>query len=148
MIDHSKILIRNFELDDYDALINLWERSELPHRAKGRDSLENITHELERGCALAMVAELDGDIIGSIWGTHDGRKGWLNRLAVAPEHRQQGIAGMLVNELEDRLDVLGIDIIGVLVEDWNEDSKQVFKKLGYVKHIDILYYSKRKNPEV
>lgn len=148
MNGHSKILIRDFELDDYNDLIDLWERSELPYRPEGRDRRSKIAHELKFGCTIALVAEDGGKLVGSIWGTHDGRKGWLNRLAVAPEHRRQGIGRMMVAEVEKRLDELGIDIIGILVEDWNQDSMEVFEKLGYEKHTDILYYSKGKRAEV
>ena len=144
----SKILIREFELDDYNDLIKLWESSKLPYRPKGRDSLAKLSHELKLGSTIALVAEGGGKLVGSIWGTHDGRKGWLNRLAVAPEYRHQGIGRMMVAEVENRLDELGIDIIGVLIEDWNQDSMEVFEKLGYIKHNDILYLSKRKRAEV
>lgn len=148
MNNRTKILIRKFKLDDYNDLIDLWERSELPYRPKGRDGRPKIEHELKFGCTIALVAVDSGKLVGSIWGTHDGRKGWLNRLAVAPEHRHQGIGRMLVVEVEKRLDEIGIDIIGILVEDWNQDSMDVFEKLGYEKHTDIFYLSKRKSPEV
>lgn len=144
----SKIGIRDFTLEDYDELISLWDNSELPYRPKGRDSRAKIAQELAFGCTIALVAEDAGKLVGSLWGTHDGRKGWLNRLAVLPEQRHQGIGRMLVQAVEKKLDEIGIDIIGILIEDWNTDSLQVFEKLGYKKHTDIFYYSKRKNPQV
>jgi len=77
-------------------------------------------------------------INGSVFGTHDGRKGWINRVAVAPEFQRQNIAKKLIAEVEDRFSELGIDIISCLVEDWNTKSLKVFEKLGYKKHTDIL----------
>ena len=148
METESNIKIRPFQLDDYDKLISLWDESELPYRPNGRDSRDKIENELKFECTVALVAEHEGKLIGSIWGTHDGRKGWLNRLAVAPEFRDRGIAKMMVDKVETELDGLGIDIIGVLVEDWNQESMDVFENLGYVNHKDIFYYSKRKNVEV
>jgi ribosomal protein S18 acetylase RimI-like enzyme len=130
-------------------MISLWNEAELPYRPKGRDSREKIEQELKFGCSVALVAEKDdGELIGSLWGTHDGRKGWLNRLAVTPEFRNKGLARLMVQEVEKNMADLGIDIIGVLVEDWNLESMDVFEKLGYVRHKDIFYYSKRKNDEV
>jgi len=35
-----------------------------------------------------------------------------------------------------------------MVEDWNPMSLEVFERLGYKRHPDIVYFSKRKNPEV
>jgi ribosomal protein S18 acetylase RimI-like enzyme len=146
-IDQS-INIRDFKTTDYDNMISLWKAAGLPYRPKGRDSRKKIEHELKFGCTVAAVADHEGELVGSVWGTHDGRKGWLNRLAVRPEFRNKGLARLLVEYVEKRLTELGIDIIGVLVEDWNKDSMEVFEKLGYVKHKDIFYYSKRKNDEV
>ena len=95
METESNIKIRPFQLDDYDKLISLWDESELPYRPNGRDSRDKIENELKFECTVALVAEHEGKLIGSIWGTHDGRKGWLNRLAVAPEFRDRGIAKCL-----------------------------------------------------
>ncbi|HEX37983.1 MAG TPA: GNAT family N-acetyltransferase [Candidatus Cloacimonetes bacterium] len=38
------------------------------------------------------MAEKGGEIIGSVMVTHDGREGWLNRLAVLKEFRNKSIA--------------------------------------------------------
>ncbi len=92
-----------------------------------------------------LVAETDKKIIGAIVGTHDGRKGWINRLVIAPSYQKKGIAKRLVEEVEHHFSSMGIDIVACLIEDWNTTSMQVFEKLGYTKHTDILYYSKRKS---
>ena len=72
-------------------------------------------------------------------------KGQINRLAVDPNFRKQGIAQMLVTAVENRFSELGINIVACLVEDWNIKSMQAFERLGYNKHSDITYLSKRKN---
>lgn len=143
-----KVLIREFRLDDYDALIALWNDAQLPHRPKGRDRLDKIEREVDRGNAVYLVAELDGKLVGSVLGTHDGRKGWINRLAVSPEFRQQGIARMLVNEVENRLYELGIETIACLIEDQNKISMQMFEKLGYKRESNIVYFTKRGSSDV
>jgi ribosomal protein S18 acetylase RimI-like enzyme len=142
------ITIRELRPEDYDALVALWEAAGLPYKPKGRDSREAITHQLKLPTAIYLVAELDGTMVGSVLGTHDGRKGFINRLAVDPAYRGRGIARRLVAEVERRLENLGIEIVEALIEDWNEVSMKVFERLGYVKHPDILYYSKRKHPDV
>ena len=87
-------------------------------------------------------------MVGAILGTHDGRKGWLNRMAVAPDHRKRGIAAMLVRAVEQRLIDLGIEIFACQIEDWNETSMIVFEHLGYTRHDDIIYFTKRLRPDV
>jgi len=142
------MIIREFIIEDYDSLITLWNDAKLPFKPKGRDRRDKIEYELKHRRNIFLVAEINGKLVGSVFGTHDGRKGWINRLAVSPEFQRQDVAKKLIAEVEDRFSELGIDIIACLVEDWNTKSLQVFKKLGYKMHSDISYFSKRKDPNV
>ncbi len=144
----SDIVIRPLRIEDYDNLIKLWNDAGLIHRPKGRDRRDAIARELQGPQAIFFVAEKDGELVGSIFGTHDGRRGWINRLAVAPPCRNQGIAARLVREVEERLFNGGIGIISCLVEDWNTGSMHVFEKLGYKRHTDVVYFSKRIHPDI
>ena len=135
-------------MKDYDALIRLWNDAELPYKPQGRDRRDDIERQLNQPNTLYLIAEIDNRIVGSILGTHDSRKGWINRLAVSPSHRRRGLAKRLVKEVEDRFLELGIDIMASMVEDWNTMSLEVFERLGYKRHPDIIYFSKRENPEV
>ena len=144
----SGIIRRKMRIKDYKPLITLWTEGSLPYRPQGRDSKQHIQQQLRQRTSLYYVAEYEGKIIGAILGTHDGRKGWINRLVVAPAYRKKGIAKRLVEEIEQRLTATGIDIIACLVEDWNKVSENVFERLGYTRHPDIQYYSKRKNTRV
>lgn len=144
----SNIKIRKFRIADYDYLIELWENAGLPHKPKGRDKKENISRELNWRNMVFLVAEMDGRLIGSAVGTHDGRKGWINRVAVLSEFRRQGIAADLVREVEKRIKRKGIRIIACLVEEWNAESLKFFKKMGYVCHRDIFYLTKREGDHI
>ena len=82
-----------------------------------------------------------------VLGTHDGRKGWINRLAVLPEYRSRGIGKALAIEVDHRLNDLGILIVTCLIEGGNDASEKFFESLGYVGHPSITYYSKRQSPD-
>ncbi len=144
----QEISIREFEIGDYDELVRLWDESLLSYRPLGRDRKERIAREIGGDNAVFLVAVADGRIVGSVFGTHDGRKGWINRLAVSPAYRKRGIAGRLVAEVERHLGARGIEITACLIEGWNKVSMEVFERLGYRHHPDILYFTKRKDPEV
>ena len=144
----SDISIRKFLIEDYNDVISLWGQAGLPFRPKGRDSKDKIANELNKPTAVFLVAVMNGKIIGTSFGTHDGRKGWINRVAVKKEFHKKGIARLLVNETEKQLFQKGIEIIACLIEDWNDTSMKAFKKMGYVKHEDIIYFSKRKSQDV
>jgi GNAT superfamily N-acetyltransferase len=87
-------------------------------------------------------------VVGTVLATHDGRKGWINRLAVAAALRRRGIGARLIRAAEEWLASEGMDILAGLIEDGNVVSISVFEALGYKKHPEIIYFAKRKYPGV
>jgi len=141
------VTIREFQSADYDAVIALWQAVKLPLKPEGRDSRENIERQVGLPTVIFLVAAtVEGRIVGTVLATHDGRKGWINRLAVAPALQRAGLGRRLVEEAEARLGALGLGIIAALIEGDNPVSMAVFERLGYVKHSEILYFAKRKFP--
>jgi ribosomal protein S18 acetylase RimI-like enzyme len=144
----AKVSIRELREEDYDALVALWRDAGLPFKPRGRDTREAIARQLQKPTAAYLVAEIGGEVVGAVLGTHDGRKGWINRLAVAPEYRRRGLAARLVAEVERRLAELGVEIFACLVEDWNQDSLAAFQGLGYKPFRGVTYLTKRLRGEV
>jgi ribosomal protein S18 acetylase RimI-like enzyme len=142
----SALLIRKFNMKDYPEIIALWDRVKLPYRPEGRDSYDNIKAQMDNGRTIFLVAEVDGKLVGCVLGTHDGRKGWINRLAVAAAYRHRNIARRLVDKLEREFEKLGLEVFACVIDGENEVSQEVFRKLGY-EFYDVRYYSKRKTPE-
>jgi N-acetylglutamate synthase len=139
--------IRAFLMDDYDAVMRLWEEAGLPARPLGRDSRESLSNEFSFSVGSLLVAEEDGAVVGAVLGTHDGRKGWINRLAVAPTYRGRGLGRRLVAEVETRFEALGLQIVACLIEAPNVGSMRFFETLGYAASPDIVYFSKRRTPD-
>jgi ribosomal protein S18 acetylase RimI-like enzyme len=142
--------IRVFRIEDYDRVMAIWASGHLPLKPQGRDSRENIARQIGLLNVRFLVAEdgEGGQIIGTVLATHDGRKGWINRLAVDPVVRRKGIGARLVRAAEDWLGSQGMDILACLIEEDNAVSMAVFEKLGYMKHPEIIYFAKRKYPGV
>jgi ribosomal protein S18 acetylase RimI-like enzyme len=139
--------IREMSLADRDAVVALWTEAGLSFRPAGRDRPDRMKVEMERGTAVFLVAEAGGRLVGVVLGTHDGRKGWVNRLAVAPAFQRRGIAARLVRELEARLDALGLEIVAALIESDNRDSLEFFRAIGYLHDPEIEYVSKRRSSD-
>jgi len=139
----GKLSFRKFRAEDYDQLISLWKESGLPYRPLGRDSKESIEKEVQNDSTRFCLGLIDNRIIGSILITDDGRKGWINRLAVLPEYRCAGVGTELIKEAERRLIEKGLGIITSLIEDYNLSSRKLFRDLGYVEHKEIIYFAKR-----
>ena len=134
--------------EDYDAIIDVWNRAGLPFRPIGRDSPEEIKRQIKLDPEMFLGAFVNSQMIGMIMGSYDSRKGWLNRLAVIPEHQGKGIARALVQEMEKRLKAKGFRIIATMIEDDHEESMKLFKKAGYIVHDDITYLTKRDDSDV
>lgn len=143
-----QIKIVQYKPGDYDILTGIWEKAGLPYKSKGRDSRESIEKEISLDCNRFLFAVHDGRYIGTILTTHDGRKGWINRVAILPEYRHHGIARKLVEAGEQWLDEQGIGIYACMIEDYNDDSFEAFKKMGYIPFKGMRYLTKRKFPEI
>src|SRR5271157_2547459 len=115
----QNIIIREFCIDDYDSVISLWEEAGIHYKPNGRESRQRMEKEIKSGQAIFLVAVADKRIIGIVLGTHDGRKGWINRLAVTKEFRRRNIASKLVSTVETKLNGLGIEVIACLIEPEN-----------------------------
>ncbi len=145
---NTKISISVYNDNDYDILIKLWEKSGLPYKPKGRDSRDSIIKEMSRGCGKFLFALINDKHIGSVLVTHDGRKGWINRLCVLPEYRKQGIARKLVKSSEQWLKEQDIGIFACQIEGYNKESFEAFQKMGYVNFEGIRYLTKRVHPDI
>ncbi len=92
--------------------------------------------------------EEEGKLVGVVIATYDGRKGWLNRIAVDPAYRGKGLGFKLTRAGERALRKRGARIIALLVERSNLASLNLAQKAGYVIAEDILYLTKRESEEV
>ena len=140
------IVIRELTLDELALLGPLWESAGLSYRPTGRDTLENLRVQWQRD-AHGFIGGFDGNLLtGAVLATNDGRRGWINRLAVHPEYRGQGIGQLLIAAAEQTLKATGLRIIAALIEDDNAASRALFAKTGYEFLPGVLYYSKRESP--
>lgn len=146
----GRFRIEAFRIEDYDRVMDLWAAGGLPLKPRGRDSRDSIAKQIGLPNVRFLVARdrEGGPVVGTVLATHDGRKGWINRLAVDAALRRQGVGARLVRWAEDWLSSEGMDILACLIEDGNTVSMSVFEALGYKKHPEIIYFAKRKHPGV
>jgi len=143
-----ELKIRRLNIEDYSRIVEIWEKAGLPYKPKGRDSYEEIKRQMTDFGDLFLGAEIKDTLVGVIIGSSDGRKGWLNRIAVDPTYQGMGIAKMLTRACEEALKKRGLKIFAVLIESYNKNSLALAKKMGYVLHKDIFYLTKRESKEI
>jgi GNAT superfamily N-acetyltransferase len=117
-------------------------------KLKGRDRPESLRKQLASRSVFILGDVKGGILRGVIVVSNDGRKGWMNRLAVLPKFRDQGIATGLIKEAEKRLRRMGIEIFAAHIDEGNKPTHQLFEKLGYFPATDIIYFVKRLRDEV
>ena len=144
----DKAEIRTLTIRDYDGIVALWKRAGLSFRPKGRDSKKMMEKHMRAFPEFLVGASVGGRLVGVVIASYDGRmKGWINRLAVDPEHQGRGIAKQLINAAEKTLEKHGARILCALIEEPNKESLSLFQKMGYKVHRDITYVSKRKSED-
>ncbi len=135
------------DISEYERILELWDECGLPYKPEGRDTKENIAEEIRKQPEY-WIGSYDCDtLVGIIVGTDDGRKGWINRLAVDKDYRNEGIGSKLVNLLEKEFEDKGFKIWAALIEPDNPDAMEFFEKKGF-EDLDIKYYSKRESDKV
>lgn len=137
------ITLRILGADAYAAVMGLWTAADLPVRPAGRDSPAALTRQLASG-QVRLFGLFDGEqLIGAVLATHDTRRGTVNRLAIDPAYRRQGLAQRLIAACEAWFDSLGIEVWMAFIEAENAASLALFEREGYRLHENIVYASKR-----
>lgn len=140
--------IRPISTSEIEEMLGVWSEAGLPVKMKGRDTVENLTKQVVADPDLFIGAFENGRMVGVIVGSDDGRKGWINRLAIVPYARRSGLARTLVKRCEDVLRARGRQILCVLIEEYNDASKVLFTSMGYIREEEIVYYAKRDGEDV
>jgi len=125
--------IREFTLDDYDAVFALWQNAGSGLGIGRSDTREEIAKKLQHDSDLFLVVEdaRDAKIIGTVIGGYDGRRGIIYHLAVDKAHRGNGIGKMLMAEVEKRLAAKGCLKSYLLVMQDNTGVIDFYHELGW-----------------
>lgn len=135
----------NFEIARYsseyqDAVVDLWRKCNLV--VPQNDPVEDIQRKLVFQPDLFFVSLLDGKVIGSIMVGYEGHRGWLNYLAVLPEHQRRGYGRKLVEKAVDELKRLGCLKVNLQARRSNVSVIEFYKHLGF-KDDDVVGLGKR-----
>lgn len=143
----SDLIIRRLGIEDYDDIVSLWSRAGLPIRPKGRDSREMISVEMSRSyCAFIGLYDNEKMLAVGL-ANFDGRRGWINRVAVDPDYRGLGLAGRIIEAGEEFLRGIGAVVMCALIEEENAPSMDTFEAAGYTCEPKFKMFTKRPSPD-
>jgi ribosomal protein S18 acetylase RimI-like enzyme len=124
------IEIVTFEPADYDGAFALWQITE-GLTLREADSRAAIVAYLQQNRGLSFVAREGGALVGAVLAGSDGRRGYLQHLAVARAYRGQGIGRALAERAVHSLREIGIAKCHLMVRRDNSAAKSFWQHLGW-----------------
>lgn len=140
------LAIRPMTVTDFDAVRTLWASCE-GVGLNDADRPEALGAYLERNPGMSFVAQRDDAIVGAVLCGHDGRRGYLNHLAVSPAYRHQGLARDLVDNCLAALQKAGIGKCHLFIFNSNQDGRNFWRQIGWELREDLAVASRSLAPE-
>jgi ribosomal protein S18 acetylase RimI-like enzyme len=129
-----------FTPSDYDEVMTLWKATE-GLTLREADSRQAIINYLGHNPGLSFVAR-DGDrLVGAVLAGTDGRRGYLQHLAVAATHRRRGLGSSLAIRVLVELRAVGIAKCHLFVRREHADAREFWEHLGWTARDDVVLMS-------
>lgn len=139
----SAVTIRPFRPADGDAVIALWHACGLVR--PWNDPRRDIAKKAQAQPELFVVGVLGDNVIATVMAGYEGHRGWINYLAVAPEHRRTGHGRAMMNHAEALLRKLGCPKVSLQIRRENASVAAFYSCLGYTED-DVISMGKRLEP--
>ena len=137
----TNVVIQEMVIEDYDEVRALWEVSD-GIQVSDIDSSVSIARFLNRNAGLSFVAREDDQLVGAVLCGHDGRRGYIDHLAVRSSHRRHGIGRSLVSRCLFHLMRMGIRRWNLFVLEDNQDARSFWTHLGWAEKVELVTMSR------
>lgn len=117
-----------------------WERCGVTR--PWNDPRKDIARKLTVQPELFLVGVCDAEIIATAMVGFDGHRGWVNYLAVAPEHQGKSYGRQIVRYAEHLLRARGCPKLNLQVRSSNTQALAFYRSLGCVQD-DVLSFGRR-----
>jgi ribosomal protein S18 acetylase RimI-like enzyme len=123
------VQIRSFKTDDVPQVIDLWQRCGLTR--PWNDPRKDIARKMRVNPEMFLVGLIDGKIVATVMAGYEGHRGWINYLALDPEHRRKDLGRAIMLEAEKLLRDVGCPKINLQVRSSNTDVIEFYRRVGY-----------------
>lgn len=134
--------IRKMTIRDYRGVVALWRGMPGIGLDDDCDSRAGIARYLKRNPGLSFVACRAKVIVGAVIAGHDGRRGYLHHLAVAPDARRQGLGQALVARCLRALAARGIPKCNIFLYQSNAAGRAFWERTGWQVRGDLQVVQK------
>ncbi len=91
--------------EDFKEITKFWKEH---YDISDRDDYEHIKYFLEKNAGFSTVAvDAENKIVGTVLASYDGRKGYIQKMAVNKDLRGQGIGKKMLKNTLDKLKEAG-----------------------------------------
>lgn len=136
--------VRQYSPQDYSQVINLYKQSELygGQFDENRDSEERLRKRTEADPDTILVAEQDGQIVGTVSLIEEGRVAWLFRFAVEQNADEAAVTKALCDHAIAALKAKGHDQVLVYTPASGDRLHDRYANLGFNRGGDYTCYWK------
>jgi ribosomal protein S18 acetylase RimI-like enzyme len=125
--------------DDMQAVTALWGEVGL---TRPWNDPESDFRRARKGPSSAILGvKQNGALVGSVMVGHDGHRGWVYYLAVAPARQRQGLGRELMSAAEEWLRDRGAVKIQLMVRNENTSMRHFYERCGY-QESDVVVLAK------
>lgn len=121
--------IRTYQENDIKEVISLWHECGLV--APQNNPSKDIERKLLVDPDLFLVGISDDKVIATVMGGYEGHRGWINYLAVSPEHQRKGHGQTIMKAVEGLIKSKGCPKINLQVRNTNRSIIAFYKAIGY-----------------
>jgi ribosomal protein S18 acetylase RimI-like enzyme len=121
-------MIKAATAEDRDDIIGLWEACGLTR--PWNDPNADFDRAVEGPASAIILFRLDGEVAASVMVGHDGHRGWVYYLAVAPDRRREGLGRRMMAAAEEWLRDAGAPKIQLMVRDGNAEAIAFYEAIG------------------
>lgn len=115
--------------DEIAAAAALWTTAGLVR--PWNDPIADARRALAGPAATILAARVGDTLVGTAMTGHDGHRGWVYYLAVAPDRQRQGIARALMAAAEAWCAAAGMPRLNLMVRAGNAGVLGFYAALGY-----------------
>ena len=126
----TQLTIRAYEDKDQDDLIALYQLA-FPHDPPWNDPSDMIACKKAIDAEGLLVGMHQGKVMASVMAGYDGHRGWINCLAVHPDHRGQDFGAAMINAAIDLMTDRGAVKVNLQIRGDNTSLKRYYERLGF-----------------
>ena len=125
------LTVRSYAPADFEKVVALWEACELTRPWNDPASDIEFCVGSENSILLVGVAGGESKIVATAMVGHDGHRGWIYYVAVAPEHQEKGAGREIMAHAEGWLAQRGVPKAMLMIRETNGKVIGFYERLGY-----------------